>query len=274
MNKPTVRHPITGNTGPTCSEWLGRDALRSQFFNSLSMLFPVGEKYFIESLVRVIGRVHNAELSGCIRAFIGQESSHAKAHSQFNDRLEALGLPNVAERFVQWRLDRSGMLSHLDHLAITAAVEHFTSALGEGLLANDHWLEGASEEMQQLWKWHAAEEVEHGWIPLTTSNEIGGGYFRRMFWFLYVLVTLWLDVTIQTIANLYLTGRLFSARTWRKGLVFLFGRKGPAICAMCAIPSYLRIRYAPPRPELGSPSRVWLNSNAQLFRTNSAARGE
>ena len=56
--------------------------------------------------------------------------------------------------------------------------------------------------------------------------------------------------------------------------VFLFGSKGPAVCAISAIPSYLRVQYAPPRPEPSSPSREWLNSNAQLFRTNNAARAK
>lgn len=274
MNAITVRHPRFGIRGPSSLNWLADEPLRSQFFNSLSMLFPTGERYFVESLRRVVGQIHDLHMRSSVRSFIGQESSHRRMHSEYNECLQQLGLTNIVERFVQWRIDHSRLLSPLDHLAITAGVEHFTTALGEGLLANEDWLAGAEPELAALWLWHAAEEVEHGWIPLSVYRELGGGYLRRTLWFAYVSITLLIDIGLQTVANLHRGKQLWRIRTWRHGFAFLFGQNGPARCALAAVPRYLQPTYLPPSPKANSLADGWLSGNAHRFVSGRLVQAE
>jgi predicted metal-dependent hydrolase len=275
MNAFSVRHPRFAVSGPDSLDWLAGDAFRSQFFNSFSMLFPIGERYFIESLTRAVDQIDDLEVKLSVKVFIGQESSHRRIHVEYNRSLERLGLTNIAEHFLQWRIDHSRWLSPLDHVAITAGVEHFTTVIGEGLLANDDWLAGASPELDALWRWHAAEEVEHGWIPLSVYEQLGGGYLRRILWFFYVCVTLLLDIGLQTVLNLRNSKQLWRIQTWRQGLAFLFGRKGPACYAIAAVPRYLRPHYTRSRPGLSSLAKDWLSANAQRFtRTQGSATDE
>lgn len=265
MTTLSVRHARFGIQGPEAVEWIAGDAFRSQFFNSFSMVFPVGERYFIDSLRGIAAEIADDELRASVAAFIGQEASHRRMHSEYNQCLERLGLTNVSEKFVSWRIDHSGWLSPLDHLAITAGVEHFTTALGQGLLVSDDWLAGADARLEALWKWHAAEEVEHGWIPLSVYRSLNGGYLRRLLWFLYVCVTLVLDIGVQTVMNLARSHHLWSLRTWRRGLAFLLGNRGPARCALAAFCMYIQPRYTPARPDSNSRASIWLRDNSRYF---------
>lgn len=213
----TVRHPQFHLSDTTSAAWLGGDAFRSQFFNSLSMIFPSGERYFIDSLRRVMRDISDPRVREHVLGFIGQESSHHRIHADFNRSLERLGLRNVVEPFIEWRIRHSGPVGPLDHAAITAGVEYFTSLLGEATLTRDGWLAGGPPELQALWKWHAAEEIEHGFIPLEVYGALGGGYLRRVVWFFYVSVTLSVDALIQTICNLHRTGAMWCLETWTRG---------------------------------------------------------
>ena len=44
---------------------------------------------------------------------------------------------------------------------IPAAIEHFTAVLSELLLSSDSIMNKAHQSMRELWRWHAAEEMEH-----------------------------------------------------------------------------------------------------------------
>ena len=252
--------------GAMSLDWLGGDALRSQYFNSLSMVFPSGERYFIESLRRVSGEIDDPHLRRQVQGFIGQESTHHRMHAEFNHGLEQLGLRNIIEPFIEWRIRHSQWLSPLDRLAITAGVEHFTSLFGATALRGDGWFAGGHPELRAFCMWHAAEEIEHGAIPLTLYNRLGGGYLRRVTWFFYVSVTLSLDALIQLFSNLHRSGSLWRTRTWLHGIAFLFGRGGPGQVALSGVPSYLRPGYVPVFDHANLLAQSWLAQNAFRFQ--------
>lgn len=50
MTDLVVRKLLIDLTAPFPARWNGGDAFRSAFFNALSMSFPLGEQYFIDSV--------------------------------------------------------------------------------------------------------------------------------------------------------------------------------------------------------------------------------
>jgi len=265
MSAIPVRRPNFELEGAMSIDWLGGEALRSQFFNSLSMIFPVGERYLVDSLRRVAEEISDSELRQNLRGFIGQEVMHRQVHADFNDQLERLGLHNIVEPFIEWRIRQSGWLSPLDHIAIAVGVEHFTSLFGKAALDDRSLLAGGHPELQALWTWHAIEEVEHSAIPLAVYRALGGGYARRLTWFCHVSMTLFLDIAVQTSSNLYRSGSLFRMSTWLRGFSFLLGRGGPVRVALAGLPKYLRPGYVPRLPVANAIVQAWLSENVRRF---------
>jgi predicted metal-dependent hydrolase len=94
--------------------WHGGDALRSMFFNALSMSFPVGEQFFIDS-VRAIQKQLPQEpglepLHQAIQGFIGQEATHRRVHGLYNEQLERQGLVNRWQHWARRRIERASGL--------------------------------------------------------------------------------------------------------------------------------------------------------------------
>jgi predicted metal-dependent hydrolase len=50
MTNLTVRKLLIDLTTPFAQRWNADDAFRSAFFNGLSMSYPVGEQYFMDSV--------------------------------------------------------------------------------------------------------------------------------------------------------------------------------------------------------------------------------
>src|SRR5688500_7419597 len=73
--------------------WHGGDAFRSHYYNALSMSFPVGEQYFIDSVRAGVARLPPGQahdgLREPVQGFIGQEASHRHIHGLYNKELES-----------------------------------------------------------------------------------------------------------------------------------------------------------------------------------------
>jgi predicted metal-dependent hydrolase len=207
--------------------WLAGDPYRTQLFNALSMTFPIGEQLFIDS-VRGIpeSRIADPALRAEVRDFIGQEASHRYVHQQYNAELSAQGLVFVREASLKRRVRYLARLDPLDSLAVTCAVEHFTAMLADGVLARPGWLDGAEPDMHTLWSWHAVEESEHKSVAVDVYRAAGGGYLRRVFWYLQSSFMLMLDIVIQTADSLRREGELWKARTWLSAARTWLGRDG------------------------------------------------
>ena len=93
MTKPIpVRRPRLDPGAGFEPLWLGDDAFRTQVFNALSMSFPIGEKYFIDTLRESLPQVADAALEADIRGYIGQEAVHSRLHRELNTVLATQGL--------------------------------------------------------------------------------------------------------------------------------------------------------------------------------------
>ncbi|GAB6044194.1 metal-dependent hydrolase [Endothiovibrio diazotrophicus] len=261
-----VRHPRIDLSQGFAPHWLGDDAFRSQLFNAFSMSFPIGEKYFIDTVREALPSIEDARLREDIRGFCGQEAVHSALHRQFNAVLEKQGLRNIIERLAGWRIRRSERFTLHSRLAIVMAYEHFTAVFGDALLRDIGWLSGARPPMRLLWTWHALEESEHKAVAFDTYLALGGGYPRRVGWFLYVSLVMGIDTAVQTLLNLHHSHRLFRWNTWRSATTFLFGRRGALLHTLPHWLAYLKPGFHPRQNDTDALVRDWLERNAEAFR--------
>src|SRR3954466_4980170 len=161
MTDLVVRRLLVDMEAPIARHWCAGDAFRTALFNALSMSFPVGEQFFIDS-VRDGFKALPADKQELFRAevqgFIGQEATHRRLHSLYNDHLEQLGLVNAWAPRAQKRLKLLETIDIRHSVAITAANEHFTAIMANWMLHNDDMLGEQDERLKTLWLWHSAEE--------------------------------------------------------------------------------------------------------------------
>ena len=265
--------------------WHGGDAFRSQYYNALSMSFPVGEQSFIDAVRGGLSLLpdsdeqspensaEHAALRETCAQFIGQEATHRHVHALYNAQLEKQGLVNRwqhwATRRIQFGKDHGVHPRHL--LAITAAYEHCTAVFADGTLRYESLFAAADPRMRTLWRWHAAEETEHRAVAFDLYTTLGGNYRWRIRWYLYVLVLFALDVTRQTVLNLWHDGSLFRPSTWWSAATFLLGKDG--FLWRCAGPlaSYFRRDFHPNQEYAAVSAQTlatqWLQANASNLRT-------
>jgi len=209
--------------------WVGGDAYRSTLFNSLSYLFPVGEQFFIDAVRRFAPRVAElgmTELSEEIRHFVGQEATHRHLHQQYNDQLNKLGYDNWNERTMTKFIAAFDGKAPKADLAGTAAYEHYTALLGDGLLRHASWTAGMSPEMRKVWLWHAAEESEHKAVAFDVLKAVDNRYWLRILVYLYVTLEFNVFTLVQTTQMLRHDGQLWKWRTWASAFKFWWGKDG------------------------------------------------
>jgi predicted metal-dependent hydrolase len=245
MSDIVVRHLQSNVAAGFPRHWIAGDAFRTQLFNALSMTFPLGEQFFIDSVRACAGAVADPGLRAAVRAFIGQEAAHRHLHAQYNRQLEAQGLRFVIEPVLQFRLRRSRHVTPQSNLAVTMAYEHYTAMLADGTLRHPAWLADATPDMRLLWTWHAVEEAEHKSVAFDVYRAGGHGYGLRIAWYLYVGIMFAIDITAQTLHNLHRDRQLFRLRTWTCAARFLFGRSGLLRHALPQWLAYFRPSFTP-----------------------------
>ncbi len=148
--------------------WLGGDPIATAFYNALSVTFPRGEAFFIES-VKAFREGAPEKLAGEIRAFIQQEVVHGREHVAFNNRVSDAGYD--ISRLEQAVIDVLALTKgrpQILNLAVTMALEHYTAIMAQQFISNDTHFAGADAESRNLWRWHAIEEIEHKGVAYDT----------------------------------------------------------------------------------------------------------
>lgn len=229
MTELVVRRLLVDLETPIERHWCGGDAFRTALFNALSMSFPVGEQFFIDSVrdgLKALPESGQQRFRSEVQGFIGQEATHRRLHALFNAHLEKQGLVNA------WgprALARQEMLRGVDvrhPVAITAANEHITAVLSDYVLRHPGILDGSEPRLQALWSWHSAEESEHKSTAFDLYLALGGSEEWRRRWFRRITIMFLADVVRQTLLNLRHDGTLWRWRTWRSAASTLFGRRG------------------------------------------------
>lgn len=267
MTDLVVRRLLVDMEAPIPRHWCDGDPFRTALLNALSMSFPVGEQFFIDSVrggLEALPADQRPRYEAEVRGFIGQEATHRRLHSLYNAHLDKLGLVNAWEPRARERLQLMQGSDIRHWLAITAANEHFTAILAEWMLRNPDLLGSQDERLATLWLWHSAEEAEHKNTAFDLYRACGGNHAWRITWFRRITLVFLGDVARQTLLNLRCDGTLWKLSTWTSAARTLFGRRGLVRQTWRPWLAYLKPDFHPGQQESGASAR-WLEANAARF---------
>lgn len=175
------------------AQWHGRSALQSHVLNTLSLMFPDGERFFVRSVKYFSDRATTDKMRNEIKAFIGQEMQHGAAHDRFNEAIRP-ALANMdwfmylftvptfkgLEPWVH-SLDFGMEFGRIGALAVTAAAENMTAGFANMVFEDPELQNSVREDIKDLFMWHAAEEIEHRDLAFDLLQQVNGAYWIRMF---------------------------------------------------------------------------------------------
>ena len=228
--------------------WYGGDAFKTHFMNALSTFFPLGERFFVDSVRHYQDQITDPVLKEQVKGFIAQEAIHAHEHVKYNQRIaEVFSFDaDKLDKRVEQRLTRvRKMYGPEEHLAITCALEHFTAMMADCLLINPGESQQALPEFREIWLWHAIEETEHKGVAFDVYQEVVGNDLLRKRIMLMTTFIFSAEVLLHLGYMLKQTGHLYKPKVWLGGASWLWGKKGVLRPAMKQYADYFRSGFHP-----------------------------
>ncbi len=267
MTELVVRRLLIDLEQPVARHWCGGDAFLTAWFNALSMSFPIGEQFFIDSVrngLKTLPPEQQAPLQAEVQGFVGQEATHRRIHALFNAQIEKHGLVNDWEPRARERMKLLEGTDPRHGLAITAANEHFTALFAEWLLSHPQLLDGCEPRLKTMWLWHSAEEAEHKCTAFDLYQALGGSHTWRTTWMRRITLVFLTDTLRQTANNLRRDGTLWRWNTWRSGARHMLGRSGLLRQTFKPWRAYFRRDFHPDQ-QSSDLSANWLRDNAAQY---------
>lgn len=202
------------------------------FLNTFSVVLPVGERFFINSVRAYRQDVKDPDLKKAVTAFIGQEAMHGREHEDYNDAFFASApVAPKFEKFVEkilFTLNKRGPKAL--GLSGTIALEHFTALLADGVLSEPLVSEGADPHYAALWRWHSLEETEHKAVAYDVWEVVMGkgvgAYGLRSVGLIAATVIFWGLVIPVFLEVLRTQGQLTNWDGWKKFFRYTMGDIG------------------------------------------------
>lgn len=174
----------------------------THFLNGLQSVFPVGERFFIETAREGIARLKQQgllepQLFEDYERFAQQEGTHARHHAKWNAALAQIGYPRLREHDEQTHRMHLWFGRHLalrTRLAIIAAAEHYTTCLAHAIYSKGTFIWDMTPPFQNLLLYHAMEEVEHKAVCFDLYQKSSGSYARRLLGYVLCTYAMWYDV--------------------------------------------------------------------------------
>ncbi len=211
--------------------WLGGDPIATAFYNALSVTFPRGEAFFIES-VKAFRDGADPKLAGEIRVFIQQEVVHGREHIAFNNRVSDAGYDiSRLETSVTASLEMTKGRPQILNLAVTMALEHYTAIMAQQFVKEAAHFAGADDESRNLWRWHAIEEIEHKGVAYDTWLHATKDWTRWKRWkvkslMMFIVTTKFWPNRYRGMLDLLAQDGITGARVHARILWFMFGSPG------------------------------------------------
>lgn len=246
-------------------DWCSNDPFDTTFLNALSLLFPEGERFFVDSVKQHRDAIGDPELLCAITGFIGQEAMHGKEHRAFNDLMIAHGYaeaPRVDKNLRAFLKLVRRVLAPKSQLAATCALEHFTAMLAEALLRDDRMRKEIDRSVRPLWLWHALEESEHKAVAFDVYTAAGAGYVRRSLIMLLTTVVFFAAQSLTHARLMHTRGILVKPWRWVRGATRLWIHPGFFTRLVPAYLAYFRPGFHPNDRDTQSLLASW---REQLF---------
>jgi predicted metal-dependent hydrolase len=215
------------------ADWQGEDGAHiAHFMNTLSLFFPVGERFFIDAVRQYRDRIADPELQKAVTAFIGQEAMHGREHEEYNEAMFAAvpatkSMERFVARFLKVLQERTPPRMRL---SATIALEHFTAIMADGLLRDPRLLEKADPRFAALWRWHALEETEHKAVAYdvweVARGRGTGAYLERTAGLVAATAIFWAIAIPFYLRVIQAEGRLTDVRGWRRFVRYTFTEQG------------------------------------------------
>jgi predicted metal-dependent hydrolase len=211
--------------------WFGNDPFKTRVFDAMTLIFPEGEKYFIQSVRLFRDQITDPAMQAKVRDFIRQEAQHGIAHERFNQVMIQQGMPvKQMIGFMTRRFD-----DHIKNqspefnLALTTASEHITALMAECFFASQHTMQAADPRARALLAWHAIEEMEHRAVAFDVLTDVAHvRYPLRAAALVMVGMMMPTFALVRVNQMLKVDGysRLERLNMFRQGMPWLFGRTG------------------------------------------------
>ncbi len=239
--------------------WMAGHPVPTHIANGVNLLFPIGERFFVRSVNAYLDQLDDPQLRADVRAFFQQEGRHANAHDRFNQVLRDQGfeIDTFLERYELLLKKLEGVMSPALRLSVTAAVEHFTAIMAEGVF-DGPLLDDAALPMKTLLAWHALEEIEHRSVAFDVLQKVNPSYWLRI---------AGLAVATTTLAGFWAWGAVMLLRQdeARRSASRYFGRTGrPPIIRtvfLRGIRAYIRRGFHPKDAPLDHLAAAWMSVN-------------
>ncbi len=239
--------------------WYDGSPYMTHFFNALSVLFPEGERFFIDSVRRYEQEIADPKTRKELKAFIRQEAQHGHQHQAYNDMMQAHGVDLA--RFDRGLKKLLGFVRrnapHRIQIGMTICLEHFTAVLANQLLTRPDITDPMHPAVRPLWIWHAVEETEHKAVCYDAYEQTGGGYWNRALVMARVMFGFPISVFVIQSMLLARDGKLFAPRDWWRFMRFAWGRGGLLRAVWPEMKDFFRRDFHP-----------WQMQNAELIEAN------
>ncbi len=220
-----------GRETPHPRWWHSGDPVATAYYNALSALFPLGERFFMDAVKAFRGHT-DGKLKEQVADFLYQEAMHTREHVVFNKMANDAGynmarLEGRAGSLLGWARKRP----QIHQLGATCALEHFTAMLASAVLEDRRHLDGMPAEAEQMWRWHAMEEIEHKAVAFDTymaATRRWPGFLR---WghrsiVMAVATVLFFWAVTMNVRDIFREDGIDNGATWRKLGRYLFVEPG------------------------------------------------
>lgn len=265
---PIVRSNLDFKLADVPRYWFAGDPFLTRMFDALSLTFPDGERYFIQSVRLFRDQIQDPDLKQRVADFIRQEAQHGIAHDKMNQVMKDQGMP--VDQFIQ-RLNKVFKFelkyrSPQYNIAMTAAAEHLTALMAETFYGEKETLKDAHPYVRALFAWHAIEEMEHRDVAFDVMQQVGNvpEVTRKM---ALVLTTgLMFGFTLYR-ANVMLKcdgfNRIQRLKMNVRGLQWLFGKQGKLRKMQSQYRDWFKPDFHPSQHPIIAQYDVWLDTLAQ-----------
>ena len=265
---PIVRSNLDFKLADVPRYWFAGDPFLTRMFDALSLTFPDGERYFIQSVRLFRDQIQDPDLKQRVADFIRQEAQHGIAHDKMNQVMKDQGMP--VDQFIQ-RLNKVFKFelkyrSPQYNIAMTAAAEHLTALMAETFYGEKETLQDAHPYVRALFAWHAIEEMEHRDVAFDVMQQVGNVHEVTRKMALVLTTGLMFGFTLYR-ANVMLKCDGFN-RTQRlkmnvRGLQWLFGKQGKLRKMQSQYRDWFKPDFHPSQHPIIAQYDVWLDTLAQ-----------